>query len=163
MGSYLGIPVAVIRFDLKTMGKLYEMLGELTGDKARAKELGDYCIKVVNEIGEAVAEIPEEKRVRVYYAEGEKGLQTDPKDSPHSEVLDLVGGINVADVAVQKGYGRSPVSLEQLLKWNPDRIIVVDGDRVWSLIQEGDQHQFFMGGLKWLKYVQKKLMHVNKN
>ncbi|OPZ85004.1 MAG: High-affinity heme uptake system protein IsdE precursor [Firmicutes bacterium ADurb.Bin419] len=120
----LGIPVAVIRFDLKTMGKSYEMLGELIGDKARAKELGDYCTKVVNEIGEVTAKIPEEKRVRVYYAEGEKGLETDPKGSPHSEVLDLVGGINVADVAVQKGYGRSLVSIEQLLKWNPDRIIV---------------------------------------
>ena len=120
----LGIPVAVINFDLKTMGRAYEMLGELTGDKVRAKELGNYCTKVVNEINEAASKIPDEKRVRVYYAEGDKGLQTDPKGSHHTELLELVRGINVADVAMQKGYGRSNVSQEQLMKWNPDRIIV---------------------------------------
>ncbi|MDP4182796.1 MAG: ABC transporter substrate-binding protein [Bacillota bacterium] len=36
----------------------------------------------------------------------------------------MVGGINVADVPMQKGFGRSSVSLEQLLKWNPEVIIV---------------------------------------
>mgnify|MGYP000091373087 CR=1 FL=1 len=120
----LGIPVAVIRFDIKTMGDSYKLLGELIGEKSRAQQLGDYCTKTINEIYEKTLTIPENKKIKVYYAEGEKGLQTDPKGSPHSEVLDLVGAINVADIGMTKGFGRSTISVEQLLKWNPDRIIV---------------------------------------
>lgn len=120
----LGIPVVVIKFDIKTMGESYKILGDLIGEKARAQQLGDYCTSTINDIYEKASKIPEYKKKRVYYSEGERGLQTDPKGSPHSEVLDLVGAINVADIAMTKGFGRSTVSMEQLLKWNPDRIIV---------------------------------------
>lgn len=120
----LGIPVAVIKFDIRSMGESYKLLGELIGENARAQELGDYCTRTLDEIYEKTSKIPENKKIRVYYAEGEMGLQTDPKGSPHSEVLDLAGAVNVADVAMTKGFGRSTVSVEQLLKWNPDKIIV---------------------------------------
>ncbi|KNY25172.1 ABC transporter substrate-binding protein [Pseudobacteroides cellulosolvens] len=120
----LGIPVAYIGFDIKSMDIAYKKLGELLGENDKAANLADYCKKVIEDTADTAAKIPEDKKVRVYYAEGEKGMQTDPKGSPHTEVIDLIGALNVADVKMQKGYGRSSVSMEQLLKWNPEIILV---------------------------------------
>lgn len=118
-----GIPMVMVDGPLDKLDKMYEFVGDIMGDKDRCKELGDYCSKTISDIKMQVEKVPQEKRAKVYYAEGQKGLETDPKGSFHTEVLDFVGGINVADVPMQKGYGRSQVSLEQLLKWNPDVII----------------------------------------
>ena len=54
-----------------------------------------------------VSSIPDSEKVRVYYAEGPKGLQTDPTGSSHSELIELAGGINVADCALT-GHGHDP-------------------------------------------------------
>lgn len=118
-----GIPVVLIDTGIKNLDKAYAKLGDLLGEEARAEELAAYCHRAVNEIAGTAAQIPAEKRVTVYYAEGPKGLQTDPKGSQHTEVLDLVGGINVADVVMKGGMGMTDVSLEQVLAWNPDVIL----------------------------------------
>lgn len=120
----MGIPVVCVTNDLDKMDKVYEFIGNLTGDTSKAKELGDYCKKTYTEITEIAKKIPEDKRVKVYYAEGEEGLQTDPKGSQHAQLLDLIGAINVAQVPIKFGFGRSEVSMEQLLKWNPETILV---------------------------------------
>lgn len=120
----LDIPVVYVTGDLDKMDKAYEFMGKITGDTSKAKELGDYCKKTYGEIKEIAAKIPEDKKVKVYYAEGPKGLQTDPKGSTHTQLLDLVGATNVADLQIKQGYGRNEVSIEQLLKWNPETILV---------------------------------------
>lgn len=77
----------------------------------------------------AVAEIPEDQRVSLYYAEGSEGLQTEPKGSTHSLAFDIAGANNIAqDVEAVKGKGMSPVSLEQVLAWNPQVIIAWDDE-----------------------------------
>lgn len=118
-----GIPVIMVDGPLDKQNEVYDFLGDIMDEKERCKELSEYCSKTVSEIKVQLEKVPAEKRLKVYYAEGQKGLETDPKGSFHTEVLDFVGGINVADVPLQKGYGRSQVSLEQLLRWNPDVII----------------------------------------
>lgn len=117
------IPVVMIDQPLDKTDKAYEMLGSIMNEKSKAKELADYCTKTISSVKSKAASIPQDKRVRVYYAEGLKGLETDPKGSFHTEVLDLVGGINVAEVPVKGGFGRTQVSIEQLLSWDPDVII----------------------------------------
>ncbi len=118
-----GIPVVMIDGPLDKLDKMYEMAGDILGEQARAKELADYCAKTISDMKAITTKIPEDKRVKVYYAEGPKGLETDPKGSFHTEVLDFINGINVAEVPMQSGYGRTAVSLEQLLKWDPEVII----------------------------------------
>jgi iron complex transport system substrate-binding protein len=119
-----GIPVVMVYGeDLLSFDKSYEFVGSLLGKETKAKELAEYVKGTIDEVKSKVENIPEDKRIRVYYAEGPNGLQTDPETSPHTQVLKLVGGKNVADVSMQKGYGRTEVSLEQILLWNPDMII----------------------------------------
>lgn len=122
----LNIPVILIEGEMTSLDKAYIFLGELLGDKKRAKELANYCKTTVEDVQCRAQEIPKENKLRVYYAEGPKGLETDPEGSIHTRVLEMVGGINVAKVKDKGGSGRSNVSMEQLLAWDPDVIIAWD-------------------------------------
>ncbi|HAA08858.1 MAG: ABC transporter substrate-binding protein [Syntrophomonadaceae bacterium] len=119
-----GIPVVMIDADnFTTLDKAYEFAGKLLNLEDRANELGTYCRETVNDIQAKAATIPEDQKVRVYYAEGASGLETDPKGSRHVETLDIVGGLNVAEVELKGGMGMTPVSLEQVIAWNPEAIL----------------------------------------
>ncbi|MGC5328070.1 ABC transporter substrate-binding protein [Brevibacillus sp. SYSU BS000544] len=125
----LGIPVVVIDSELTKLDQAFAFAGELLGVQEKAAELGAYCKQSVEDVVAKSKQLDDSKRVRVYYAEGAKGLETDPKGSPHTQVLELVGGINVADVEMKQGKGLSQVSIEQVIKWNPDVIISWDDER----------------------------------
>ncbi len=120
----LGIPVILLDGSLMSIPQTYKKLGELLGEEKRAKILADYTQDLLDRTKKIVAKIPENEKIRVYYAEGNEGLETDPEGSLHTEVLRFVGGINVAKVKKMKGYGRATVSMEQIMNWNPEMIIV---------------------------------------
>lgn len=118
------IPVVVLDGTLKNLPVTYEKAGELLGVEAKANELAGYCKTAIEEIGSKVQTIPLDKRRKYYYAEGPTGLETEPGNTAHAESLDFAGGVNVATVPKQQGgYGHTPVSMEQVLKWNPQIVI----------------------------------------
>jgi iron complex transport system substrate-binding protein len=117
------IPVFVLNGDLRKLPETYLKAAELLGNPARAAQLAAECRNTLNEIEKKVNAIPAAKRRRVYYAEGPTGLETEPGSSVHSEALIFAGAQNVAAVPGQQGYGHTPVSLEQVLGWNPEMII----------------------------------------
>lgn len=119
----LGIPVVLVDSDLDKLGEMYKFLGKTLNDEARGKELATYCEDTLKNAKEIAAKIPEDKKVTVYYAEEATGLNTDPSGSPHSQIIDIVGAKNVADVKMTSGYGRTEVSMEQVMAWNPSYII----------------------------------------
>ncbi len=124
-----GKPVIILDSNLHKLDEVYEILGKVMGEEARAQELAEYCRKTMADIGEKVSNLSEEEKIRVYYAEGPNGLETEPSGSWHSEIIDMVGGENVAKVEVKADKGKSEVSIEQLLVWNPDLIISWDDER----------------------------------
>jgi len=120
----IGIPVIMI--DNEELGDFYDnyvFLGKIIGEEKKAQELADYCKNTLDDAIENARNVSAENRVKVYYAEGPEGLQTEPKGSARTELIRLVGGENVAMVSQGSDYGRSDVSLEQVLLWNPDFII----------------------------------------
>ena len=118
------IPVFVLTGGLDNFPAAYEKAGELLGNAPRAALLSGECRRAIEEIKQKVSGIPPEKRRRYYYAEGPKGQETEPGSSSHSESLNFAGGVNVAaGVELQQGYGHSPVSMEQVLRWNPEIVI----------------------------------------
>lgn len=128
--SQTGIPVVVIDGTFDKTAHCYEVLGEILGKQNEAAEMAEYCTKVAADVAAAVASVPEDERVSVYYAEGPEGLQTEPTSSSHALVFELAGAKNVAqDLEAEGGKGKSPVSLEQVLAWNPEVIIAWDSQR----------------------------------
>lgn len=149
----LNIPVVVMEYDIEKLDKTYEFAGKLMGEEKRAGELAQYCRDTVKDIKAKSSTIAEDKKIRVYYAEGPKGLETDPKGSRHTQVLEMVGAVNVADVAIKGGMGMTPVSLEQVLNWNPDLILT------WTMVgQESTVYDIIVSDPKWkqIKAVQNK-------
>nr|WP_321498132.1 iron ABC transporter substrate-binding protein [uncultured Methanolobus sp.] len=105
-----------------------EYLGQLLDCEEQATEFISFRSSVLNDIEDKVNNIPDDEKVRVYYAEGSTCLKTDPSGSLHSEVIDICGGINVADCQVTTGMGMTPVSIEQVAEWNPEVIMTTDSE-----------------------------------
>ncbi len=135
--TQIGIPVIMVDGSLKNLDASYEFLGKLLGCEDRAKELGTYCAKVVQRVDELVSNLPEEEQVKVYYAEGSYGLDTEPKGSINAEAIEMAGAFNVAD-AGDLEVRRMQASMEQIVMWEPELIIVSsDGDEkqaIYNLI-----------------------------
>ncbi len=122
----LNIPVLMLDSGITQLPAIYRFVGETLGKEERAEELASYTEAMIKEIQAKAALIPEDQKVGVYYAEGTEGLETDPAGSLHSELIEFVGGINIAQVpniTGVGGMGRSQVSPEQLAAWDPDVII----------------------------------------
>ena len=132
----LNIPVIMIDGLLVSSAETYRYVGELLGVQERAEELAAYCDAVIEEARVNSAKLSDAQRVTVYYAEGMEGLNTDPVGSEHTEVLELVGGANVADVENESEYGMAPVSLEQVLVWDPEVILVASDPKQESVAYE---------------------------
>ena len=117
-------PVIIMDSKLADTAKVYRLMGDILGVQDRAEKLASYSEKKMTAISDMVAIIPDDKLVSVYYAEGASGLTTDPSGSDHTEVLDFVRSKNVANVQAKGGQGMSAVSMEQVLSWNPDVVLV---------------------------------------
>lgn len=129
----VGIPVVFIEATLSTMDKAYKMLGELTGEQDRAAMLGEYCNETT-EIALKIAEtIDNSNKKSVYFAIGDKGLNTNAAGSIHADVIDWVGAINVANIEAVSSGGGNEVSMEQLLVWNPG-IVIVENTELYRCI-----------------------------
>lgn len=126
--------------------------GKLLGASDSANKMVNFYNSVLQPVNATVSTIPQNQKVRVYYAEGDAGLQTDPSGSQHSQLIDLCGGINVAQVPVKQGNGMSDVNMEQVLQWNPDVIITNDqtffnsiySNSSWQDIKAVQNHRVYL-------------------
>ncbi|HML61173.1 MAG TPA: ABC transporter substrate-binding protein [Solidesulfovibrio sp.] len=120
----LGIPVVRIGSrNLDDYPKALRQFGELLGDKARGEALAAYAEKTLTSVRQGVATIPEDKRLRVYYAEGEDGLSTDGQGSFHTQVLELAGGLNVHRTPPSRISGMDKVTMETVIGYAPQVIV----------------------------------------
>ncbi len=120
MQDKLGIPVVVVNANLKNYDKAYEFLGGLLGVEEKAAVLMGYYKSAYEDAVKTSASI--EEKVSVYYAMLDDGLTTEFAGSPNAELIELVGGVNIAQSAGGEVSGE--VTLEQVLQWDPEAILV---------------------------------------
>ena len=125
LSESLGIPVVAVDNELNNSAEAFRFVGELLGVEDHAEELAQYAEQVFTDIN-ALSDIPEEKKVSVYFGNGEDSLETAPRGSQHAQILDAINAVNVADLELGDG-SRVQISAEQLLAWDPD-VIVVNGE-----------------------------------
>ena len=124
LSKSLGVPVVAVDGDLSASAEAYRFMGELLGEEEQAEKLASYAEKTFADIEKM--EVPEDKKVRIYYGNGEDSLETAPVGSAHGQIIDMVNAVNVADLEMGEG-SRVQISAEQLLAWDPD-VIVVNGE-----------------------------------
>jgi iron complex transport system substrate-binding protein len=119
-----GIPYALLdgRFDGIPLG--YRTLGALVGRREQGEAFARSAEDTMNTIVQRVRSIIPERRPRVYYARGPRGLETGLGGSINVETIELVA----QNVAGGTRGGLANVSIEQVLLWNPDVIITIDQD-----------------------------------
>ena len=126
-------------------------IGEVLGAQDNAKKLTDFNDKYLDEVHQKSAQISDKKTV--YYAQGNDGLQTNPSNSTHGQLIDLVGGENVANSLAQGNTTSGiQVSMEQIIKWNPDVIITTNptfyakvyNDSDWASINAVKNHDVYL-------------------
>jgi len=117
-----GIPYALLDGRFDAIPETYRKLGELVHREADAKKLADYAEHTLKTIQGRIADIPQDKRPRVYYARGPRGLVTGLGGSINVETIELLA----RNVAGGTHGGLANVSIEQVLLWNPQVIVTID-------------------------------------
>jgi iron complex transport system substrate-binding protein len=120
-----GIAYALLNGRFDAVVPTYRKLGELTHRQADAEVLARYAEETMATIKARIDHIPQDRRPRVYYARGPRGLDTGLGGSINVETIEFLGAHNVA--GERKG-GLAIVSIEQVLLWNPDVIVTIDRD-----------------------------------
>lgn len=120
-----GVPYVLIDGTFAHLTQAIRDMGRVLAVPDRAEELAAYAEATLAEIDTMLAGIPEGQRPKVYLARGPKGLETAAKGSINAEIIERVGGRNVADLETR---GLANVSAEQLQLWAPDVIVTIDPD-----------------------------------
>jgi len=122
----LGIPILYVRIgSVNDYPAAFRFMGDVLGRRERAASLERYAVTVLRRVSRAMSGIPEGgKRVSVYYAEGLDGLSTDGDGSMHTQLIPLSGGRNVCDIRETSLMGMEKITMEQLLLYDPDVILV---------------------------------------
>lgn len=119
-----GVPYLLINGDFDRLADAIRLIGQVAQEEKHAAALAKYAQDTIAEIGRRVAKIPDGQRLRVYYGRGPQGLTTGLAGSINVESIEQLGAVNVA-AELGKG-GLVQVSIEQVLRWNPDVVITID-------------------------------------
>lgn len=140
----LSIPAVFVRMDLLSeYPPAITFMGDVLGRRERAAKLNQYAVGVMQKVARAIAGIPSGKKISVYYAEGLDGLATEGEGSMHTELIPLSGGRNVCRFKAAGSMGMEKISMEQLLLYDPEVILVkektcferIQKDRRWKLLR----------------------------
>jgi len=138
------------------------LFGEIFGKEERAEKYCTYLDNAHADIEFRMADIPEDQRVKVYMGYGPGHLITYGGDTYMQEQIEAAGCRNVAEelstISGKEG-GLSTVSMEQVLDWDPDIVVIDTGstadlakDPVWAAItavKNGNVFRLPVGGFIW--------------
>ncbi len=96
-------------------------LGKLTGSEKRANEIIRYNKNELNNFQKRIQKIPEAARKKAYFMWAQGNLNTSCRESSVNDLLLLAGCRNVCSSLPDEHI---VVSMERIIKWNPDIIIM---------------------------------------
>jgi iron complex transport system substrate-binding protein len=119
-----GIPYALLDGRFEAAAAAYRTLGALIDRRQEAESLAQDAEGTLATITGRIAGTPKDRRPRVYYARGPRGLETGLGGALNMETIELLA----QNVAGGTRGGLATVSIEQVLVWNPDVIVTIDQD-----------------------------------
>ena len=119
-----GIPYALLDGRFEGIPLAYRTLGALIGRREQGEAFARSAEGTIKTITQRIEAIAPERRPRVYYARGPRGLETGLGGSINVETIELLA----RNVAGGTRGGLATISIEQVLLWNPDVIVTIDQD-----------------------------------
>ena len=102
----------------------WRLAGIVLGEKERAEELISYCKEEIEKVSGITSEIPESEKPTVYFCHAHRASDITRAVTSY-DPLDIAGGINVAaEIRPDSGSVVVDISKEQIIKWNPDIILI---------------------------------------
>lgn len=123
----LNIPVLIVNFTIADNIRSFKFLGLVLNRKANAERLTTFIGKYLTPIAKKASQLSISSKPKIYYAEGATGLNTEPSGSIHAQALDYLSARNVAKTNIGDVHGMAKVSMEQILVWNPNIVLVWTG------------------------------------
>lgn len=117
----LGIPTIFIEARLDNTDEAYRTLGKILGREAEGDALADYCHTVYARSKELAAKI--QNKPSLLYLGGAQGNMAVARGSFHAQIVDLLAN-NVAVTTAPAEGSMSQVSMEQILAWNPEVLVI---------------------------------------
>jgi iron complex transport system substrate-binding protein len=140
----------------------FRAMGRAFNREARGEALAAYAEATLAKVGEAMKDLPPDKRVKMYVALEADGLASCCRHSERAEIFDLAGADNVHDCPPGTEEAFLRLTFEQLMAYDPEVILVfhpalmrkIPGDPKWrrlSAVRQG--RVFFMprGPFSWLE------------
>ncbi len=137
------IPTIIIDYsDIKSQQQAVRIIGKATGREKEAEKYISFYNTVINKVKSLTDNIPEEKKLRLYYSENEATRTTQDNDLS-TDWLKVVGVKNVAlNHSENILEGKNFAALEQIIAWNPEVILanepeakrLMQEDRKWASI-----------------------------
>lgn len=145
-----GIPYVLISGRLGSSADQLRVLGKLLGASELGDRLADQAQLILSLADTLRQRTAEHAPARVFFGRSADGLETGLSGSLHAEVIDMLGAHNVAAEAGKNMMAR--VSMEQLIRWDPDCIITMDAnyferlktDRRWENIKAVEQGRIYL-------------------
>ena len=117
----LGIPVFFIEARLDNTDEAYRTLGKILDREEEGNAIADYCHTTYAR-SKAVSE-KNRNKPGVLYVGGAQGNMAVARGSFHAQIVDLLAD-NVAVIPEPTEGSMSQVSMEQVLAWNPEVLVI---------------------------------------
>lgn len=154
----IGIPVVQLNFtNFDQMKETISLTAQVLGGEAplRAEKYNTYLDQTIQMISARTSTLPENKKPKVLHIESLTPLEVDGGNTIIDQWIQTAGGTNVAHEV--KG-NMKPVSMEQIIAWDPDVIILgangVNGKFVSLADITGDSHWANISAVKNQKVFQ---------
>lgn len=126
--SEVGIPVVQLTFkDFNSLKSCFQLTGEILGGAAvqKAQEYDNYLDSKLKMVTDVTSKIPQQDRPKVLHLTSLSPNIVDGGNTIIDSWIQAAGGVNAA-ASVNGSF--KEVSMEQILKWNPDVIILGTGN-----------------------------------
>ncbi len=122
--AQVNIPTIFIEARMDSMADTYRKLGKVLGEEEHCEKLAKYVEEVLAKAKEVKDSLEDSEKKTVYWAMGDAGLKTNARGSFQVEALELVGAENVVDLEAQSRGGATEVSMENILTWAPEYVLI---------------------------------------
>ena len=129
----IAMPVLFLSGELDDYPILFESLGKLTGKEEKADALRQYAEQALEYA--SWLNDNHNKSVSVYYSPSDDRLEAVERGSSHSELLELVGAVNVVPETFSEANGQ--ISLESLYSLDPD-VILLSSKEAYEMVRQSD-------------------------